>query len=101
MGPTTTYVPKSATPYVDFINSTVSIDGRVTTGVNQSNEEGPISGVLFPNVQSLYIEDINMIKQPALIHDVVALHAGVGCPLKSFTIYNDGMKRELTGRDES
>ena len=48
----------------------------------QSNKESSVSGVLFPNVESLQIEDVNMIKQPELmpvLSEVVTLHAGVQC----------------------
>ena len=94
-----------ATPYVDFFNAFVPIDEQgTTTGLNQSSEERPISGVLCPNLESLHIEGIDIIEKPELVpllKDVVTLRAVVGCPLKSFAIYKDGVKWELTGMNGS
>jgi hypothetical protein len=90
--------------YVDFFKAFVPIGAQEATGPKQSSGGDHISGVLCPHLQSLQIEDIDPTEQPELMSvfkDVDTLRAVVGCPLKSFTMYKDRRKWELTKRNGS
>ena len=92
-------------PYLAFFKAFIPMKVQGTSGVNQSSQENPISGVLCPRLGSLRIEGIRLTAQPKLmpvLKDIVTLRAIVGSPLKSFTLYFlgcPGKKWELIGRD--
>ena len=101
-----------AKPYVEFFTVFAPMSAQETTGLNQSGEEGQISGLLCPRLESLQIQGINLIRQLELmpvLKDIVTLHATIGSPLKSFTFYFSGypsqsipeQKWELIGKDRS
>ena len=100
-------------PYVDFFTVFVPSSAQETAGLDQSGEEGRISGLLCPRLESLQIQGIDPIRQPELmpvLQDIVILHATIASPLRSFTFYffsedlrqqHKEKKWELIGKDRS
>jgi len=71
-------------------------------GTSELIWEGQIPEVLCPRLESLQIEGIHPTVERQLmpvLKNIVTLRAIIGSPLKSFTFYHRGQKRELIGRD--
>jgi len=90
-------------PYVTFFEAFIPMNAQ---GTSEPIWEGQIPKVLCPRLESLQIEDIDLIEQPAelmpVLKNIVTLRAILGSPLKSFTFYDGypGKKKwELIGRD--
>ena len=88
-------------PYVDFFEAFIPMNAQGTSTLNL------VSGILFPRLENLQIEDIQLTEEKpelmAVLKDVVSFRAMNGFPLKSFTFYHwlRGEKWELIGGDGS
>ena len=79
-------------PHVHFFVAFVPMNVPAPSGLDQSNVEGQISGVLCPRLYSVQIEGISLTEQAELVpvlRDIISRRAIIGFPLKSFTFYFD------------
>ena len=89
-------------PSVDFFRAFVPMGTQRTSGRKKESGEGQIPAVLFPKLEILQIERVDIHKRSELmpvVKEIVTLHAAVGSPLKSFTFMGSGIKWELIGMD--
>jgi hypothetical protein len=89
-------------PYVRFFEAFVPRDVRGTSGLNLSNGEGWVSGVLCPRLESLQIEGLDLTQLRELVdvfEDIVTLRSSTGSTLNSFTFYELRTQWELVGCD--
>ena len=89
--------------FVDCLEAFIPVNVPGPSGLNQSNWEGQISGLLCPRLESLQIERISLTEEAELmpvLKDIVTRRAAIGCPLKSFTFYKIQDKWQLIGRDK-
>jgi hypothetical protein len=87
---------------VEFFRAILPMDTNGTAGLIEESGKGDVPAVLCPNLESLQIEGVDLMKQPKLIpalKKIVSLRAVVGSPLKSFTFMDSGRKWEMIGRD--
>ena len=89
---------------VDCLEAFIPFNVLGPFGPNQSSWESQISGLLCPRLESFQIEGISLTGEAELVptlKDIVTRRAAIGCPLKSFTVY-DGIqgKWQLIGRDK-
>ena len=95
-------------PYVNFFEAFVPMNVPGPSGLNQTNWEGQISGVLCPRLENLQIEGISLTKRAELmpvLKKIVTVRDNIGSPLKSFTFNFDSVFEapqmwQLIGRDE-
>jgi len=90
----------------DFFWEFVRTPPDETAAMMQSRDEGHVSGVFFPMLRSLLIEECDLTQRPELIpvfRQVVTLRAVWGSPLRRFTLFDFalGRKTRLIGSQGS